>query len=328
MEHIGTALFMKGEQIMKNLAKTALALGLAGVCMTPMTAFAEVTITSELNGTNYDITYPEVPERVVTLANFSTEMLLELGLSDKIVGYGYMDNEVPEQYAEEFAKLNCISEASNPSQEDLLAVEPDFLIGWYSTFSETNFPFDFCEENQIKPYIPRVEYAPATIEDVYEDLTNLGEIFQVTDRSDELVNDMKDRVAAVEEAVSGEEPVSVFIYDSGEDAPFTACAGLPTDMISIAGGENIFASTEKNWMSVDWENVIAAEPEYIIIMDYIASDPIDQKIEFLKNNEMLADIPAVKNDNIFVIGLTDVTGCYMSIDAIETMAQQFHPECF
>ena len=177
------------------------ALGLVMACALPMTAGAATTVHTELSGKEYDIEYTEVPERVVTLANFTTEMLLELGLSDKIVGYGYMDNEVPEEYAEEFSKLTCISEASNPSQEDLLAAEPDFLTGWYSTFSDTNFPYDFCEENGIKPYIPRVEYAPATIESVYEDFTNLGEIFQVQDRANEIVTDMKNRIEAVQTAV-------------------------------------------------------------------------------------------------------------------------------
>ena len=312
---------------MKNVWTKATAMGLVLACMAPLTANAEITIPTELYGTDYDITYTEVPERVVTLAGFTTEMLLELGLSNKIVGYGYMDNEVPEEFAEEFAKLTCLSDG-NPSQEDLLATEPDFLTGWYSTFSDTNFPYSFCEDNDIVPYIPRVEYAPATMESVYEDFNNLGEIFQIKDKSDAIVTDMKDRVAAVQEAVAKEDPVSVFVYDSGEDAAFTASAGLPTDMITLAGGENVFADTTSNWTSVDWEDVIAAEPECIIVMDYLASDAVQDKLDFLKNSEILADIPAIKNDNIIVIGLTDVTGCYRSVDAIETMAKAFHPDCF
>ena len=313
---------------MKRQWKKVTALGLAMACVLPMAASAETTIHTELNGTEYDIEYTKVPERVVTLANFTTEMLLELGLSDKIVGYGYMDNEVPEEYAEEFSKLNCISGTSDPSKEDLLATEPEFLTGWYTTFSEKNFPYDFCEGNGITPYIPRVEYAPATIESVYEDFTNLGAIFGVEDKADEIVTDMKNRIEAVQKAVEGKDPVSVFVYDSGEDAPFTASAGLPTNMIELAGGKNVFADTEKNWTSAAWEDVIAAEPECIIVMDYLASDPIDQKLEFLKNSDILADVPAIKNDNIIVIDLTDVTGCYRSVDAIETMAKAFHPDCF
>ena len=286
-----------------------------------------VTIDNEIDGTNYEVTYDHVPERVVTLAGFTTEMLMSLGLQDKIVGYGYMDNAISEEYADAFSKLKCLSDG-NPSQEALLAENPDFLTGWASTFSEKNFPKSFCDDNDIALYVPRVEYAPATMDSVYQDFENLGKIFKVEDRANEIVSDMKNRVEAVQTAVKDADPVSVFVYDSGEDAPFTASAGLPTDMIHLAGGKNIFEGTDSNWMSTDWESVVAANPEYIIVMDYLASDPIEQKIDFLKSNPALADVDAVKNGNIFVIGLTDVTGCYRSVDAIETMAQNFHPDCF
>lgn len=286
-----------------------------------------VTIDNEIDGKNYEVTYDKVPERVVTLAGFTTEMLMSLGLQDKIVGYGYMDNEISEEYADAFSKLKCLSDG-NPSQEALLAENPDFLTGWASTFSEKNFPKSFCDDNDIALYVPRVEHAPATMESVYQDFENLGKIFKVEDRANEIITDMKDRVAAVQDAVKDEEPVSVFVYDSGEDAPFTASAGLPTDMITLAGGKNIFEGSDSNWMTADWESVVEANPQYIIVMDYLASDPIEQKLDFLKNNEALADVDAVKNGNIFVIGLTDVTGCYRSVDAIETMAKNFHPDCF
>lgn len=284
-------------------------------------------ISNEIDGVTYDVTYDQVPQRVISLAGFTTEMLLALGLQDKIVGYGYMDNEISDEYADAFSQLTCLSDG-NPSQETLLAQNPDFLTGWSSTFSDTNFPKDFCDDNDISVYVPRVEYAPATMENVYEDFENLGEIFQVQDRADEIVSDMKSRVQVVEDAVKDEDPVSVFIYDSGEDAPFTASAGLPTDMISIAGGTNVFAGEDSNWTTVDWESVISANPQYIIVMDYLSSDDVQDKIDFLKNNEALAGIDAIKNDNIFVVDLTDVTGCYRSIDAIETMAKEFHPDCF
>ena len=313
---------------MKNKKTSALFLAavIAAGCALP--AYAEAfSVDNEIGGVVTTVTYDKVPEKAVSLAGFATQMMLALNLGDHMVGYSYMDNEIPEQYKEQFDKLICLAEG-NPSQEELLAVEPDFLTGWASTFSEKNFPMDFCENNEILAYVPQVEYAPASMESVYADFENFGKIFDVTDRAEEIVTDMKDRVAAVQEAVKDEEPVTVFIYDSGEDAPFTASAGLPTDMIALAGGENIFAGVESNWTVVDWEDVIAADPDFIIIMDYLASDPLDAKQEFLKTSDFTKELTAVENDNIFVIGLTDVTGCYESVDAVETMAQHFHPDCF
>lgn len=310
--------------------KQVLTLAMAAVMTagTVLPAYAEeLTIENEIGGEITEVTYDRVPEKAVSLAGFSTQMMLALHLGDRMVGYSYMDNEIPEIYREQFDKLTCLAEG-NPSQEELLAVEPDFLTGWASSFSEKNFPMSFCQDNEIMAYVPRVEYAPATMESVYADFENLGKIFDVTERAEEIVTDMRDRVSAVQEAVKDEEPVSVFIYDSGEDAPFTASAGLPTDMITLAGGENIFAGVESNWTTVDWEDVIAADPDFIIIMDYLASDPLDAKQEFLKTSDFTKELSAVENDNIFVIGLTDVTGCYESVDAVETMAQHFHPDCF
>ena len=312
---------------MKNIK--ALAILMAAITAgTALPAYAgEFTVSNTIDGVTTDVTYTKVPEKAVSLAGFSTQMMLALELGDHMVGYGYMDNEIPEKYKAQFDKLTCLAEG-NPSQEELLAVEPDFLTGWASTFAEKNFPMQFCADNEIMAYVPQVEYAPASMESVYSDFENLGQIFGVTDKAEAIVTDMKNRVAAVQEAVKDKEPVSVFIYDSGEDAPFTASAGLPTDMITLAGGTNIFAGVESNWTTVDWEDVVAADPDFIIIMDYLASDPLDAKQEFLKTSDFTKELSAVENDNIFVIGLTDVTGCYESVDAIETMAQHFHPDCF
>lgn len=313
---------------MKKRRLTALALTAALIgSMNVSPVMADVTIRNTIDGKTEETTFTDVPQRAVSLSGFATQMMLALGLEDKMVGYGYMDNEIPDKYKDAFSKLTCLADG-NPSQEQLLAVEPDFLTGWASTFSEKNFPLSFCDENGIKAYVPQVEYAPASMESVYKDFENLGSIFGVEDRAKEIVSDMKNRVQAVQDAVKNENPVKVFIYDSGEDAPFTASAGLPTDMISLAGGKNVFADTKSNWTSVDWEDVINANPDYIIVMDYIASDPIQDKINFLKSDDALSNITAIKNNNISVIGLTDVTGCYESVDAIEQMAKTFHPDCF
>ena len=122
------------------------------------------------------------------------------------------------------------------------------------------------------------------------------------------MTDMKNRIEAVQKAVEGKDPVSVFCVST--PVRMHRLLRVPvflTSMIELAGGKNVFADTEKNWTSAAWEDVIAAEPECIVVMDYLASDPIDQKLEFLKNSDILADVPAIKNDNIIVIDLTDVT---------------------
>lgn len=285
------------------------------------------TVNNEIYGENYEETFAAIPERIVSTSGFSTEMLLALGLGDKIAGYCYQDNEIYPEFEEEFSQLNCLSDTL-PSKEALVALEPDFITGWVSAFSEGNFNPEFCSQNGIQIYVPQVEYAGVNMEKVYQDFENYGKIFGVEERAAEIIADMKAQIEDVQSAIEGTETARVFIYDSGEEECFTASAGLPTELIELAGGENVFAGTEKNWMSVSWEAVVEANPEYIIVMDYLASDSAEDKIEFLKSSEALKDVTAIKEDNIFVLGLTDVTGGIRNAEAVQVIAQNVHADCF
>ena len=302
-------------------------------------AYEPVTITLNLErsglGENVEYTFTEKPSAVVASGDQMADFFFDLGLEDQMAGYtkGSCWSTVSQYPARD--KVPQLLEAgkgiSNLSKEELVATGCDFLMGWDSVFSDKNFGKEFCDANGIAMYFPYVCSDKATFEELYKDYETLGKIFKVEDVASEKIQAMKDTLQEVKDTLGDDvyqNPVTVFAYDSGEDAPFTASAGLPTNMIELAGGKNVFADTEKNWTSAAWEDVIAAEPECIIVMDYLASDPIDQKLEFLKNSDILADVPAIKNDNIIVIDLTDVTGCYRSVDAIETMAKAFHPDCF
>lgn len=285
------------------------------------------TVNNEIYGENYEVTFDTVPERVVSTSGFTTEMLLALGLGDKIVGYCYQDNEIYPDFEEEFSKLNCLSDTL-PSKETLVALEPDFITGWVSTFSEDNFAPEFLSQNGIQIYVPQVEYSDVNMEKVYQDFENYGKIFGVEEKAAEIIAGMKAQIDDVQSAIKGTDTVSVFIYDSGKDECFTASAGLPSELIELAGGENVFAGTQKNWMAVSWEAVVEANPEFIIVMDYLVSDSADDKIAFLKSSEALKDVTAIKEDNIFVLGLTDVTGGIRNAEAVKTIAENLHADCF
>ena len=92
---------MKGKRMTGIMLAGALAVTSFAGCMT---VFAEdpVTVTSVFGDQEVEITYEKAPERVVSLAGFATEMLLALGLEDRIVGYAWQDNDVLPQYQEAF----------------------------------------------------------------------------------------------------------------------------------------------------------------------------------------------------------------------------------
>ena len=286
-----------------------------------------VTITNVVDGVEYTVEFPEAPSRAVSLAGFTTEMMLALGLEDRMVGTAYQDNEILPEFKEAYESIEILSDR-NPSQEVLLNASPDFITGWASAMSEKNFPIDFLEKNNIRYFIPRSEGVGAGIDEVYEDFRQLGEIFRVEDKAEEVIADMQEKIGAVEEKVKDLEPVKVFVYDSGEDAPYTAGASLPSDLIRLAGGENVFENDGDYWITVQWEAVVEKNPDWIVVMQYDASDDVQGKIDVLKNHPALQNIDAVKNDRIMVLGLSDVLAGVRNITAVETMAENFHPEAF
>ena len=93
---------MNGKRVTGMILAGAVAASLFGSAP----AFAEepVTVTGIFGEEEIDVTFEKAPERVVSLAGFATEMLLALGLEDRIVGYAWQDNDVLPQYQEAFEK--------------------------------------------------------------------------------------------------------------------------------------------------------------------------------------------------------------------------------
>ena len=248
---------MNGKRVTGMILAGAVAASLFGSAP----AFAEepVTVTGIFGEEEIDVTFEKAPERVVSLAGFATEMLLALGLEDRIVGYAWQDNDVLPQYQEAFEKLTPLCEPGmDPGEEVVLAAQPDLVLSWASWSEDDYFSYENLSKNGIGAYGFHCERTEnSSLEDVYEDFLNLGKIFRVDDRAEALVGEMQERIAAVQERIKNEEPVSVFVCDIGssEEQAFTAGGGLPADLISKAGGKNIITDTGLNWTKVSWEVV-------------------------------------------------------------------------
>ena len=168
----------------------------------------------------------------------------------------------------------------------------------------------------------------ADVDVVYQDFYNLGRIFQVEDRAEELVSAMQAQIAAAEEAVAGQEATRVFVYDMAQEGGAYTCGNnFTSKLIEHAGGTNIFNDLDTTWATVSWEEVVERAPEVIIINDY-AGDTLDEKIAQLKENPALATVPAIQNDRIISVQLCEVFASSMTGNTVEKFAKAFHPDCF
>jgi iron complex transport system substrate-binding protein len=163
-----------------------------------------------------------------------------------------------------------------------------------------------------------------SMNDLYNDLLNLGRIFNVESRANTLVTGYKKELADFQAHLTPlPSPTKVFVYDSGEEQPFTSGRyGMPTALIEAAGGKNITDDVKKSWTQIGWESVIDRAPDVIVIVNY-GDVTAQQKINFLRSNPAFSDIPAVKNNQFTVLEYVEATPGPRNIEAIKHLAKAF-----
>lgn len=300
----------------------------AAFVMSAGTAAAQTTVQS----CNRTVTFDEVPQRAISNDVNLTESMLVLGLADKMVGYtgisGWktLDEEMREG-VEELPELS----AKYPSKEVLVGADADFFFaGWNygmkvggEVTPETLEPFGINVYELTESCTHIMDKDKASINDMYADLQNLGRIFDVEDRANALVEGYKAELADFTSGLDTGEPLRVFVYDSGEDTPFTAGRyAMPTALIEAAGGTNIMDDFEKSWATVTWEEVVERNPEVVVIVNY-GNVTAEQKREFMISNPAFADLDAVKNDRFVTLEYVEATPGPRNIRAVKTLAEAF-----
>jgi len=307
-----------------------------------LTTLAALSITSiamaqtTVQSCDRTVTFDAPPQAAISNDVNLTEMMLVLGLADNMVGYtgisGWktLDEEMT-MGVEELPELS----SQYPTKEVLIGADADFFFaGWNygmrvggEVTPETLAPFGIQVYELTESCIHIGEKGAASMDDMYNDLRNLGAIFDVTDRAEGLIESYRAELAAfLADQPALETAPRVFVYDSGEDVPFTAGRyAMPNALIEAAGGTNIMNDFDKSWATVGWEAVVERNPDVIVIVNY-GEVTAEQKIEFMMSNPAFADIAAVRNDRFVVLEYVEATPGPRNIEAVKTLAAAFRAE--
>ena len=275
---------------------------------------------------NYDrkVTVTQKPQKVLTLGPNCTELFAALGLGDYVIGRSLINHSRGplEGYADvvnSIPKLNY----SSATREAVLTSGADFIYALDWEISEEG-----CNIEEVNQYGMNVYVNSATtLEEQYQEILDIGKIFGVEDTAESFVEDQKNRIKAVQDKLKDKEPIKVLVYDSGNDGVFT-CSGSNFEslLINLAGGKNIFDDlTEKQWITVSYEEILARNPDVILIHDY-DSPSAEEKIKEIKSNPILAQLDCVKNERFATITLESVLPGDRMAYAVERMAEDFYPE--
>ncbi|PMV87002.1 MULTISPECIES: ABC transporter substrate-binding protein [unclassified Pseudomonas] len=283
---------------------------------------------------NREVTFTQAPKHAVSHDINMTQMMLALGLKPRMAGYSGVSgwkSVTPEMQT----ILDGLPElaAKYPSVETLLNANVDFFFaGWDygmrvggDLTPQTLQPLGINVYELTESCAFVMKRPPASLEDTYNDLRNLGKIFDVQDRANALIAKMQAQVAEVRKGLPADKP-RVFLYDSGEDRAMTSGRlGMPQALIDAAGGRNILDDVEASWTRVNWEDVVERNPQVIVIVDY-GEVTAEQKEHFLLSNKALQSVDAIKNQRFIVIPYVQATPGIDNVLAVETLAKGFHGE--
>ncbi|MGW4703439.1 ABC transporter substrate-binding protein [Streptomyces sp. NPDC004285] len=273
-------------------------------------------------------TYQAPPKRAVTMNQHVTEVMLALGLEKSLAGTAYLDDAILPAYKKAYDTVPVLAK-EYPSKEALLAANPDFVYGGYASAfdAKAGRGRDDLKRSGIATRL-NTEYCPSgstSLDDLYREVRETGRTFGVPDRAEAWIRGAKTTVAATDQRLKGVTPVSVFVYDSGDKTAFTAGGkGIGNELITRAGGRNVFADLDKTFGDATWEQVLDRRPDVIVIYDY-GTTTVAQKKKRLLDDPALQDVPAIRNRRFAVLPLSDTVLGVRVPAAVDKLAAQLHP---
>jgi len=293
-----------------------------------------------------DVTFTKAPERAMALGQNSAEIMLLLGLEDRIAGTAFWPSKVLPELAQANAKVKLLT-VEIPTLEAVLAERPDFvaaqllnLLGPNSTIATRE---DFANLGIPSYLSPGVCATSDNVADVhgsraslwnmdllYQEIDELAQIFDVTERGQALIASFKAREAAVRDRVAGSDsdPSFVFWFSSpspADDAYIGGKNGASGFIADLLGGHNAI-TTEAEWPTVSWEGIVAANPTVLVIADLDRNrwdlDKPAAKKAFLTSDPVVSQIDAVKKGHIAVMDGQAMNPTIRTIYGAEQLADQ------
>ncbi len=196
--------------------------------------------------------------RIVSLSPTATEMLYAIGAGDLVVAVDSLSTHP----AEVAPKVTNIS-AYEPSAESIVAFEPDLVVISDDMNGITA---------QLLAADPGIEVwqgaAAATLDDVWRQIGELGDVTGRRDAADDLVDSLKERVEAATEGVVA--PAGTSYYYELDDSlysltseTFVGALLAPFGMVNIADG----VEAGNSYPQLNAERLVQADPDIIFLAD-------------------------------------------------------------
>ncbi|WP_214104937.1 ABC transporter substrate-binding protein [Acrocarpospora catenulata] len=273
------------------------------------------------------------PQRIVSFFPSNTELLLALGLKDRIAGHVWANQSPPKPaYAADYNRLTVLADGQI-SRESLFAARPDFVLadGEYN-FDGKQLPTIAELEKLGVPVYVGAAFCPATtgtatLADATADLDALGALLGVPDAAAKARADVDRTLADLRQRLSGRPAVPAAMVQIFDKQLYALAGGLYSDILRTSGATDVLAGMipeGRNFDAISAEAVAKADPE-VIIYHHTSEDDRAAGEQWLRTH--LAQTRAVRNNRLVATPAADYAEL-RAIDGVRTLARALHPEAF
>lgn len=274
-------------------------------CVTPDVPTVDVPTRVVRDDLGRSVNVPLKVDRAISLAPSLTEMIFAVGAGDRLVGVTTYCNYPPEA-----ASIQKVSDTQTPNIESIIALKPQVVF--VSTASQLEAFSKTLEQQGIAVYVTN----PTTLEGVFENLKQLGELFGQSEYAENLVTSLSGRASYVRHQ---DQPIArprVFVQISREPLFTIGRDSFLTEIVESAGGISTTKEIPTGYPKISKETALALAPDIILLSD---SEDNREPSEVLKNS------PAVKNNRVYKINADIISrpGPRL-VDALEEIASKLH----
>ncbi|CAL9282230.1 Vitamin B12-binding protein [Streptomyces sp. SudanB135_2055] len=286
-----------------------------------------------------EVTVAAPPKRAVSLNQGTTEILLSLGLADRMAGTATWTDPVMEGLRGADAKVPRLAD-NQPSFERVLDSEPDFVAASFAStlgkggvatreqFEKLGVPTYLspsdCEGKDNSGDGDGSRTAQLTMETVYREVRELARVFGVEDRGERLVSGLKSRVAKATSGIRAGNTTVLYWFANQESPYMAGCCGAPGIVTHALGAENVFDDSTREWPQINWETVADRDPDVLVLGDLTrksqTAESAAKKIAFLESNPVTRNMTAVREKRYVLLSGQAMNPTIRTVEGVEKVA--------
>lgn len=291
------------------------------------------------------VTFEQAPQNAVALGQNSAEIMLLLGLEDRMAATAFWPNKVLPEYAVANDTVEVLT-VEFPTLESVLSKEPDFVAAMLVTllgpdskvakrqdFETLNIPTYLSPSACSTKRDPGDTYGSRddlwSMDLVYKEIEDLSRIFDVADRGQARIAEFKEREAALRAQFTRSDDLTFLFWFSSpspEDDAYLAGVHGPSGYIAdLLGGSNAIKTTS-DWPALGWEGIMAAEPTVFVTAQVDRNrwdlDTAENKREFLTSDSTVSQMDSVQKGRIAVINGAAMNPSIRTLYGAEQIADQ------